>query len=97
MSMLPQGIDPPIRPSTKWEWKRVKVSQRPEGLPAQRSRSEHLPAFPAHDRRKSLAITVVYLGGPESKWLVIRGNTKRTFPGWIALEDLLVILCGEGR
>ncbi len=82
-------------PSTTWQWKRVKVSRRPQGTDtarAKRGRWRHLARWP---RTEKLTITVKHRGGAESWWLVEARGSQGVFPGWCALEDVMAAVFNE--
>jgi len=83
-------------PSTRWEWKRVKMRPSPEGPQGQRSQSTS-KALSRRSKRESLTITVKNRGGPEDWWEIrARGRVWRR-PGYTALSDLLgQVYDGEG-
>lgn len=87
MASIREGWDG-IGGSTTWEWRRVRIKPAaPQGGSATQS---HDPASTVPARRRDAhTITVKYLGGPESCWLVRRGGRAWRAPGWMALEDLM--------
>lgn len=84
-------------PSTPFTWKRVKVTQRPEGtITARRSRSSRgWRLLPRSNRRDYVTIRVKWRGGAESWWLVEARGKNSAVPGWVQLEDLMSLIHNE--
>lgn len=84
-------------PSTRWVWKKVKVTQRPQGtITARRSRSlRGFRVLPRSNRREYVTIRVKWRGGAESWWLVEARGKNQALPGWMALEDVMSLVHNE--
>jgi len=82
-------------PSTKWEFRKVKV-KRAAVPPGERSaagrRTPHLRVW---NRRKPLGIRVSYRGGNELDWRVEARGRRWTFDGFLAFEDVMAVVLGE--
>jgi hypothetical protein len=91
----PQHAGDPAAPSTKWEWKRVKVS--PAAATDAHSRAVGpLPhAFGRTNRRVNTVLEVAYIGGRESFWWVKCRGKRYRLPGWMALEDVMSLVHHE--
>jgi hypothetical protein len=84
-------------PSTKYEWKRVKVSRADDpGARSLRSKGD-IRFFPRLYRGQALVLSLAYRGGAESKWLVIYRGRKFVLPGWYTIDDIMAICHGETR
>lgn len=82
-------------PSTTFEWRKVRIRQRPEGQRhSTRSKSGFLRLFP-QPRRREVRMTVVHRGGAESWWLVKARGEHQVFPGHVALEDVMARVLSE--
>lgn len=85
--MLHEGYDK-NRPSTTWEWRKVKIQsapageQRAAGAPqavGRRVRDAYIPR----------SVTFRYRGGPESSWVFQVGSRSWRYPGHLCLDDVL--------
>lgn len=82
-------------PSTKWEYRKVKIPGPPEPLAAQGRRSRLRVPLPFRNPRKMLTIGVSYRGGAEAWWqLEARGRVVRV-PGHVCLHDALTLFQGD--
>lgn len=75
-------------PSTTFEWRRVKVAQRPKG-----TRKATPKASPLAPRKLSdgpLTLTVTYRGGAEDWWLVQARGRRWVVPGHRQLTDVML-------
>jgi hypothetical protein len=76
-------------PSTKWEFRKVKVRTAPAGDSPATGGTAPSPARRKRDAHKPLTVTVQYRGGPSASWLIrYRGLTHR-FEGHLAIHDVL--------
>jgi len=88
-------VDEHLFPSTTWEWRKVKITRRPQGhATVRRSRSfwHHLPR---RDRKQSVYLEVRWRAGAESWWLVKARGSHGAVPGWMMLEDLMSMVLNE--
>lgn len=79
-------------PSTTWAYRKVKISRRLQGSPAQRAKRSSGSRLPRVDPKDSHTIVVTYRGGAEAWWrLDARGQTY-VAPGHLALHDALMYI-----
>lgn len=81
--------EPPLPPSTTWEWRKVRMSRAPQATEHSTPKGRGLRALPRRNRREPLHITVKLRGGPEA-WVEVhaRGQVLRV-PGWTSVSDLV--------
>jgi len=83
--------------STTWEWRRVKIRRPPEGTgTARRSRSSWRLRSP-WDRREKITLKVLYLGGPECRYMIEARGLRGYFSGAICLEDVMSRIYNDQR
>lgn len=76
-------------PSTRWEWKLVRVKAAPAPAGDSAPGAHRSKGLRERDAHIPMTIEVRYRGGPEASWLIgYRGRTKR-FPGHLHLHDVL--------
>lgn len=84
-------------PSTKWEWKLVKMSPPPGGDRAAADIHGRRAPLSSRDPHKPISIEVRYKGGAEASYVVTyRGRVWR-FPGYVALHDMMQQVNGQRR
>lgn len=76
-------------PSTRWEWKRVKMARPPEASSTAPSAARFRNALPGRDPRKPLPVTVKFRGGAECWYEVVSRGTTWRFPGTVCLHDAM--------
>src|SRR5688500_13804770 len=77
--------------STTWAWKRVKISQRPQGPVSTSPEASLLP----WDLKKPVTVTLKYRGGPEG-WVEVRARNRTwRYPGTEAIHDVLLRCLGH--
>lgn len=82
-------------PSTHWEWKKVRVTEPPQGRRAQPPQASSQSPLSRRNARDPLTITVKYRGGAEAYWEVrARGRVFRR-PGWLCIHDLMSEINGQ--
>ena len=88
--IMPELIDSNTSsPSTRYEYRRVKVRRPPEATEAAPSKTARLRRLPPRNPREPLKLTISYRGGPESWWEVhCRGTIVRR-PGYTSLDDVM--------
>jgi hypothetical protein len=89
------GSGPSGLPSTKWEWKLVKLSEAPPGEGARWHRQRRHAFLPWRNRRLPAIVEVKYKGGAESQWWVKTRGKTFVVPGHLAFEDVMVLVYGE--
>jgi hypothetical protein len=81
--------------STRYAWKRVKVSPPPAGQTTARRRRSSFLRLPRADRTRPVRIEILYRGGAESWWLVKARGEHQVFPGCVSLDDLMARVLSE--
>ncbi len=93
--MVPENESYTCSPSTKWEWRRVKIGSAPAGDSPPKAVVRPRVPLPRRNRNKALWIEVRYVGGPGSSWLVNCRERYWRFEGAICLEDVMAWANGE--
>jgi hypothetical protein len=81
--------------STTWDWRPVKISQRPKGPgngPPQASSLRRLTPWP---RRHRISLTIVSRGGSESWYEIRTRGVVLRVPGHRALEDVMATIYND--
>jgi len=93
--MEPQEDTNVRAPSTRWEWRRVKIPPAPQAPSSEAAAGVHRDSRSAWEPRQPISLTVVRRGGPEAWYeLRARGRVHR-FTGVTALEDVMQAVYGE--
>lgn len=75
--------------STKWEYRKCKMSPPPAGDSPRSEAKRSTKALRRRSMYKPLTITVRYVAGPQCSWLITyRGKVWR-FAGYLELHDVL--------
>lgn len=75
--------------STNWAWRKVKLSERPQGT---RQRVAAAPPRSRQRRRQPrgrIQIVIAYVGGSQASYTVRCDGFTWKYPGWIALDDMM--------
>lgn len=87
--------DEHVFPSTRWEWRPVKIKTPPAGHKTAAAKPSRWNGFPTWPRHRDLTITVRSRGGAESWWLIKARGRHGVFPGHLALEDVMAVVLNE--
>lgn len=79
-------------PSTTWEYRKVKISRRLQGSAGASAGGRPPKRLARRDPHERLSIVVKYRGGAEAWWLVEARGERYTFPGHLAMHDVLMFI-----
>lgn len=79
-------------PSTKWEYRKVKLSSGTAPAGDSASATSTSRSARRRDSHKPMTIEIRYRGGPEASWLIAYRGVVRRFAGHQALHDVLSYL-----
>ncbi len=82
-------------PSTKWEWRPVKMKPPPAGQDTARAKRGRWWGLATWPRQRKMTLTVQWRGGSQSWWLVTARGRSGTFPGNAAIEDVMATVLNE--
>jgi hypothetical protein len=91
-----ENIEHPF-PSTRWEWRKVKMKPPPAGHNAAGAKRPRFSGLSVWPRTRTLRLTIRWRGGAASWWLVESRGTRQAFPGHLALEDVMTVILSEQR
>lgn len=80
-------------PSTPFGWRRVKLSEHPQGTSTARRNAAPPPRKRRRDLSQRLQVTIIYRGGPECSYLVSFEDRSWRFCGAEQLHDVVQKVC----
>ncbi len=85
----------PTFPSTRYEWRQVKIKTPPAGQSTARRRRSSFLRLPRADRTRPVHLEILSRGGAESWWLIKARGEHQVFPGCASLDDVMARVLSE--